>query len=455
MDELSQRQQALLQKVEKLGTFDWFVIEAFLKDKFDVPDMQFLKPFGERRAAFSLMRNVELGVQVGSVGQAPLPVTFQGPDPKSCRLNPTEPTCVFLNSPTPAGDPVLRPDTKQPLPWDLDDIACYSISCSHAWSSFVLYIAARINFRHKGMEELYETKETDAIYKAAGGIEGAFMTIKNTPATGVELRDCFPFVKQKYGYLNEQFVATMALINQNNIKHGIFALPADLCKKARMVVYEGVPEPPQGEMERMLNGMGASPSDASAVAQARERLQQNWREAQVEKQGVDTFAECKFNEYFIAVPVNHVLAWPLKSERFVEEHGFRAYQFRVLYPGAAESEVLYYFIGNADFDVLFNFFCSTWIDKVDHRPLSQIGFEFVPMYGMPEYPEALKNASAFSGLIALRSYLTYMVHPRMPQATIDNLAPMLHPNFPPPHEWCDNLLAAAIMQDHQESIRRK
>ena len=128
---------------------------------------------------------------------------------------------------------------------------------------------------------------------------------------------------------------------------------------------------------------------------------------------------------FFAIPFNHVLSWPLRSQAFAEKCGIRTWHFMV------KEKLMFYLVPHPDYERLLASFKKTFLNVVDMRPLDSMAMEFVPM----------SSTVPTLGQIKLRSYVHYMVPPLAPsgkpmkQETIDNLAVTLAPGVPSPENW--------------------
>ncbi len=460
------RQKELQARLER-PRFEFLPIARFLCKTHNVRDVTQIVPFGSRVSAWQLMKQVTLGIEVGSVVKDPNepPHIFQfNLEPEDsgesqavrCFFDPSLPWCRFLGSPQPV-EPFRNPVTGVAMPADLDRVCAYNIVCRSVWSSVPINIAGRLNFYHKGINELQQSEQQDSLFAAAGGVKGAFISIAATKKEGEDI-EVVPMPALGFSCVNDFFTATMALINSRNIMNGIIEIPNDVCIEAGLPVFRGAPEPGEsflvGALEAMTldkDGHETKILSEEEKQQARARLtdqfKNKWQEQVADAQKIHTF---------FAVPINHVYAWPLQSEDYATQHGFRSEQFRFLPPPneqgvAQEPIVLYYLVADVYFRAIQAEFEKVWMGKTDMRPLSSMAFEFVPQLDRARYkiPHDIKTVQ---GVMSLRSYITFMAPPKLSQQTIDSLAPTLALNFPTAENWSmDDIAKQMAMERFAEA----
>lgn len=449
------RQKELKAKLER-PRFEFLPIALFLCKHHNVKDISEVVPFGSRVNAWECLKQVTLGIEVGSVIKSAneTPHVFQFDlDAKEeqiikCYFDSSLPWCRFLGSPQPA-EPFRNPVTGVAMPADLDRVCAYNIVCRNIWSSVPINIAGRLNFYHKGIDELQQSEQQDSLFAAAGGVKGAFISIASTKKDGEDI-EVVPMPALGFSCVNDFFTSTMALINKRNILNGIIEIPHHVCLEANLPVYRGAPDPGEaflvGALEAMtLNKDGHTTKVLSEeeTMQARSTLTQQFKEKWTES----TAAAQKIHS-FVAIPINHILAWPLHSEDYAAQHGLRSEQFRFLPPGpGAEPIVLYFLVADVFFRAMLEEFERTWLGLVDMRPLASMAFEFVPMLDRQRYQNIPADVNTVQGVMALRSYVTYMAPPKLSQVTIDQLAPTLALNFPPSESWSIDAVAKQMAVD--------
>jgi hypothetical protein len=486
--------QKVLQARLAQSEFEFLPVAQFLCAHFGVSDVNMIRPFKNSVQAWQVMRRVNLGVEVGSVAN-PKPQVFSFDLSKSgeeqrieCRFNPTSPVCRFLTNPQ--IDPKLafqHPYTKQPMPMDLSRVSVYNVACRNVWSSQPLNVAARLSWYHTGINKLQNAEEQDKLYEAAGGVRGAFMRIEPTKVDGQDV-DSIPLASNNFGCLNEAFTATMALVDESNLMNGIIEIPPSVCIAARLPIYKGAPEPnvkyvdkcmealePQSqpplrgdkeevegmeidtEVDSNADTLAAADAAAKAASAARRaNFIENWKA----KWETDNAPVHRRTTHFIAIPLTHVLAWPFHSEDFANQFGFHPHMFRFLTPDTKQPVVLYFMIGNVDFNTLVAAFRKKWMGLVDVRPLASIGFDLVPetqgnLERIPRNPSPSPHGGEekpthAAGVTSLRAYVSYMAPPHLPPATRRMLAPTLCPGFPSAQVWAVDANAKQMLLDNQQ-----
>lgn len=288
----------------------------------------------------------------------------------------------------------------QPLEGDLQHACVYQIVCRHvAARQLTGPVAVRLNFYHKGVNKVQKAEKQDEFIEAGGGIKGAFFAVtpSNTNEDGRDL-ECVPLAENSC--CNAWRTKTMALVNERNVENNVVHIPYEVCLQA------GLPVPPA-----IPNGTASD-----FAIKFMQKIHDSAKE-----QGKEPIRS------FYAIPFNHVLSWPLRSQAYAEHCGFRVWHFQV------NDKLLFYLIPQPDYERLLFSFKRSQLDKVDMRPLADMAMEFVPMMSGPE--------ARTSGTIKLRSYIHYMVPPLkadgtcISQQTIDNLAVTLAPSVPSPENW--------------------
>lgn len=398
--------------------------------------------YGNRPDAYSLMRLRTIGVEVGSVKQSngnpnkSFIVQMDGSKNQviSCPLSPqnTE-TCLFLDDPRiPEKDQWVHPFTGKSFPGDLSKACIYNVTTRHAWSSFDVLFNARMGHLHSGLNSLFEIEERDKLREAAGAVKGAYMSIAKTNSDGQSLSTNALFSSESRGPTNPEFVRTMALINDVNLMNGLIKLPPDVCRAAKLPMFNGVEAavPSMEEVsKRMKNLKFENYNDPKEIQRMRQKMIEKWEKS---TKGKGT------HEYFVLIPIDHVLAWPLRSQdyRMLTNVDVEMFTFNPRNTDGTEADpvLLYFIIASTFFEAMLNDWKSkgpkSWLDKVDMRPLDQVTFEFVPHTDKSQYPNLPNDCKALNGVVALRNYITYAVPPLgLTQEAINQLAPTLSPGF--------------------------
>lgn len=417
-------------------------VARFLCEHFKVSDVMHIEPFGRATYAWELMSESHIKVEVGSVlkeGAGPGDVALYSCDlgnkdaeaqAISCTLDPESPLCRFLDSPAPKR-PFKHPVTGEPMEHSMDRVCIYSVVVRHQISSVPVTVAVRMNYNHAGLADAEGTNEQDALFGAAGGIEGAFMAVPTTTKEGEDVK-CIPVHSLDYSYTNREFVRTMALVTEENLMNGIVRIPNAVCAEAGLPVFRGFPEPSMRDLSLFMKGLSVDEfSEAERDAKRDEFIGAFKRdmEALHERNGDSTI------DHFCAVPINHVLAWGLHSAEYALSRGIKREEFRYKPPAGEDPVLLFFLVANPFFDNMVRAFRDTWMGKVDARPLREVGFDFVPrLHG--DYPNIPEGETRVGGILRIRAHVDFMSAPaNLNPATIANLAPALSLEFPSCQDW--------------------
>lgn len=447
------RQKDLQKVLAGRPEVNYEVLSRFFCGFFKVSDPKFIRPFGNLIDAWKLMVPVTLGVEVGSVikeaGQKAcafvidLPAPGEKPDCEAHKftfpLDHKSPYCLFMDNPQPPDVEMFKhPKSKQPMPLDLNRVSCYSIITRHMWSNTSVPLAVRFNFYHKGVNELQQQEFQDTLFAEGGGIKGAFMEITRTPKEGLNIEKV-PLAKMGFGVCNDFFTQSMALIDKSNLENGIIDVPYDVCVAANLPVYRGAPETSESYIIRQLEAMGLNDTQDSRK-QVKDKFLETWDKAAVPAMRISKFK---------AIPIDHILAWPLASEDYATQRGFRCEQYRFTPAGTTEPIVLYFLISDIHYARLLADFEKGWMNKVDVRPLSSISVDFVPILERERYKDSIPESETKAGCVAAcRSYIQYMAPPAgITPEIIRWLAPTRVPNFPYAHEW------SVDADEHQQMVQ--
>lgn len=392
--------------------FDAEVVARFLCNYHGVTDVAQIEPFGRRQYAYNVCRETVLPVEVTADVGTLLPTTTVFPQP--------------LGNPQPK-QRFQHPVSGQPMDADLDRVFIYSIACRSYSNETGVPIAVRMNFYHEPMAQLQQTREQDAMFAAAGAPQAAFAVLE--PTNVGESRDmvALPLIETKFAYQNGPFVRTMALVDETNIMNGIVVIPPDVCREARLPIWLGDNEafmPSQAMIDAALKAMQATPQSAPAM---REMYINNYRREMLTK-----YAKAKRSTHFMALPINHILSWAFHSENYRNSGDQTVEEFRFHNDDPAIGTVmLYYLVPSTLFDHTIECWRQAWAGKVDCRPLTSVGFQFMPI----SYGSYTLDSSAIKGNIKMRAHMTYYSAPSLSPATRKELAPALALHFPSCHQW--------------------
>jgi len=336
-----------------------------------------------------------------------------------------------LSNPQPRA-PFKHPVNGQPMMADLGRVYIYNVVCRSYCNTTDQPYAVRLNYYNEPMSELQETRQQDAIYAEAGlgSARGAFAMLLPTGAEGRDMSET-PLIETQFAYQNGPFIRTMALLNEHNIMNGLVRIPHEVCVEARLPVWQGEDKafmPSESMIASALQAMQATPEGAPAlraryVAAYRAEMMEKWQ-----KRGKST--------YFVAMPINHVLAWAFHSESYRASGEQRVEEFRFSpppgTPGAERlgNPLLYYLVPETLLQHTLLCVKRNWLGKVDVRPLESVGFEFVPSAA------AVGTAHAApQGELTIRAHVSYFAAPTLMPATIAALAPALAPGMPSCFQW--------------------
>lgn len=412
------------------------LVEKFLCQHHGVEGPWKIVPFGRMKEAWEVMRPVTLTVEARLEG---VRYDIRNPNPEAQAIRCTVGTeqCKMMCSPEPpATQRFKHPATKMPMALDFDRVCPYSVVTRHVRSDLDVPVVVRLNFYHQGLNVLEKQEEHDDLLALGGSIKGAYMSVERTPPFGKDV-ELHALKRREFSYCNEFFAATMALINNDNLRNGLVVLPPDLCLAAGLPIWRGAPEPPEDVLlAGAFSGLSMSAGDQQRAAQeAREEFQAKW---------LAKTANQKRVSYFVAVPINHVLAWGLHSEDYCVQHGVRREEFFFSPPLEAakaagmprpDDILLYYLVPDVTLEAMIVNFKERWMGRVDVRPLSSVAFDVVPLTGARRYPGVAPEVTHVTGNVLVRSTISYMVAPVLTAAQIANLAPALSPTFTSCHQW--------------------
>lgn len=462
-EQLLKRQKELQARIDR-NKFEFKPIAEFLCRHHGVSDVWQITPFGRRTHTWEVMRKKVVGIETklteatflfADPSASPDAVSvFEEQQAIAC---PVATRATLLDNPT-VTDPFCNPVTGRPLEYDLDRVCVYNFVSRKVKSTLPMNVAGRLNFYHKGIDAMYQLQQKDELIAKAGGVKGAFVSIPYCP-DGEDI-ECVPIPSHGFMCTNEDFTMCMALVNERNIMNGIVVIPHDVCVAAKLRVWTGPPEPSEAFLVSALESLSMKDGHTKRVLSQEEQAEARARFSEQYKQKfAEAAADKKKSTHFLAIPINHLMAWPLTSEEFANQHGYDYVQFRFNPPAGAnlptgdEPIVLYFLIGNAYFDILLEQFKKHWLNMVDMRPLSSIAVEYVPQLDRNRYKGVRPDASGVRGDLSMTSYMTYAVPPKLSQATIDNLAPAMTLNFPSCSNWSpDEIARQMAIERYQEKV---
>jgi hypothetical protein len=219
------------------------------------------------------------------------------------------------------------------------------------------------------------------------------------------------------GYFNPGFIASLALVDQSNLLHGIRRIPGERCRELGLTV--GKAPPPDINPLELQKLQDRFPE--LTKEQLVDKMHETWRRKQIEKHQVKTFDEVPEVKEWVLLPSNHVLAWVLRDVVYAQRYHF--YPEKVQLQNAANNEwvIFFFLIRDYEFDRLKAGFERTWLGKTEHRPFNSIDIKFVEANGKidPHY-DAYVNVS-------LKCYV-----PPKNLPSFANIAPVIAPNMPNP-----------------------
>ncbi len=413
--------------------YNWTEVARFICTHHGVKDLCYVRPFGLRPPAYSVMRDVQLPVESHVDGVVSL-VRDPEAQCKSCPM-PAESERARGNN------PFRNPVTGEPIPVNLQRVHVYGIMTRHVLSTMPIHVAVRLNFYHKGFPE--SVIERDIANAAAGGIRGEYMTVQGaTPPSGIDV-SAVPMPQLDFGAVNEFFVATMALINPSNLNNGIIDIPYDVCVTCELPVFRDDEPMPVLTEQALVAEVGRHQFDSVAKCEDYAVFVRASFAAKVKvyaEKRAEHIKSGRVARSFKALPADHVLAWGLRSTEYASAHGYKALTFDFVpainnEPGLpCVSHLLYFLVDNITLDDLTHDMCTVWLPLLDTRPLSSMAIEFVPKVKVDRavlYPHIPAQVQEVRGSITLRSYVNYYVEPTLSPQQIAGLAPQLHPNFRP------------------------
>jgi hypothetical protein len=159
---------------------------------------------------------------------------------------------------------------------------------------------------------------------------------------------------------------------------------------------------------------------------------------------------------FYAVPINHIIAWPLQSDNVTRTSGYKAEKFIFQPPTPAgatkvpDPVLLFYLVADVYVKRLISYVETTWMPLVDARPLRSLSIELIPVTTAATVPNDAHRVGGYAGV---KGFVKYACAPPLSDRVIDSLAPMLAPDFPPAHYWSlDEAAQQMAIERHREKM---
>lgn len=258
----------------------------------------------------------------------------------------------------------------QGLPYDLSQVCVTSIYANYIKSAPNAHYYVQTVFIPKPYAEAQ--MEHERLYEAAGYPPRCVMVVK--PNQNQELDIYIHRSPPTDLYLHEAFVKTCAFLNPQNIMNGIVHLDPELTKEF----------------------------DKQTVV--------------VNTEGREQLIEI---ESYYVVPYHHVLAWKLHiTHHWRRNKGIYAKEVSIPDPhNPADRLIICYLVCDVSFIVLYKDFCMNMLNRVDLRPLTEVGLDFTPME-----PQSVGPAE-------ISTVVNYIAWPTMTEERIRNLIPTLDERF--------------------------
>ena len=155
--------------------------------------------------------------------------------------------------------------------------------------------------------------------------------------------------------------------------------------------------------------------------------------------GLDKLTLGKEAQCYYAVPPDHILAWTLDVPEYVLEQN-EVYAREL----TAGNRLLYYLIPDWCFMKLYVKLTRPggWVDIVDLVSIHDLAVEFIP-----------KNPlKVNSSTVELQMSITYTCSPPIPTNVLENMAPVIHPEFP---TYRDISTKAFEEKDYQQMLKEQ
>lgn len=219
------------------------------------------------------------------------------------------------------------------------------------------------------------------------------------------------------GYFNPGFIASLAIVDESNLMHGIRRIPHERCKELGLTV--GKTPPPEMNPLELQQFQDRFPE--LTKEKLLEKMQESWKRKQIEKHQVKTFDEVPDVKYWVIIPSNHILAWILRDTVFAQRYHFYPEKLQLQNEATKEWVVFFFFVRDYEFDRLKAGFESKWLGKTEHRPFNSIDIKFVEPDGKidPNYDAHVS--------VSLKCYV-----PPKGLTSFAHIAPVVAPNMPDP-----------------------
>lgn len=409
-------------------SFDWSIVAKHLCSIHKVSDVPYINLYGQGAVeAWTLSHAKTIGLEFSIQGRF-------NPNKKpeeqvvESLLSQARPLYKSLQP----DDKFVHPLTNLPMESDLEQVSIYQVRCEAYTSTMPIPVAVRMNWQHASQSALEGTDVVDGIFAAADGIRGQFASLNPTTDKEERIKAC-PLPQLDYGYQNGQFAQTFAYLNEHNIRNGIVEIPPSVCVEAGLPIWKGTPVPPEDLVLKQLQSMKIEDVNSDQAKEAKASIVKQYGEQFMEQYNQEN---SKPITHYVALPYNHVLAWGYASDAYLNQKNHRVYRFS--YRDDNDTPILlYYLVPNVLMDHLLEEATEVWLSKVDKRPLSSVGMQFLP-HPTPEYANVAVDQP---GKVMLRVYYSYMSGPRLKEGTINALAPVMCPDFPPCHSWSSEEMA--------------
>ena len=417
---------------------DGACLEEFLCGYFGVENVMQINPMQGMAESWRVMTEHTAVVEVGSV---PKPShgerhVFQF-DPANTDHESQAVHCMLGDSslvriltdvvPTSRDTWFKHPRSGEPMEPDPERACIYEIVTRHMWSSVRCPIALRVGFQHSGLNALYGLDEQSKLVEDSGGLRNCYTTVSQTPEAGIDVHEEAHARAQNFA--NAHFTSTMALVTEDNLLNCTVIVPDTICRAAKFPEFAPV-DPPHAQLEEFLMKKHQEQNPDASQDQLRAAVMEEWQRKAYESRDIHP-------THYVAVPINHVLAWGLRDLGFIELR-LHAYVHAFKYkPGAnpygidpRRPIVLYYMVNNVTFDALVDDFKRSWLGRVDERPLRSLSWDLVPVIERDKY-----TRDQCRGVMTARSHITYMMPPRLTPQQQQQIMPALHPDFPSFRLW--------------------
>jgi hypothetical protein len=136
------------------------------------------------------------------------------------------------------------------------------------------------------------------------------------------------------------------------------------------------------------------------------------------------------------LPSNHILAWSLGTTDLQRQSiGIDAHELRDTRTDnwQAPGPIMFYCVSDANLRALADHYRTTFLNRVDNRRLTDVGFYVMPIKTTAR--QVLPEQGSFS----FSASISYVCWPRMDEARLARLKPVLAPKFPPLAYFLPNL----------------